>query len=432
MKRKTSGFIFSFLLSISIALTGCGGSSSSEAGEGGSGSTSAEHTIELKVTGYKSGSELGAIPELNEKFMKENPGIIVTYEGMPGNQFKDFIKTRFVAGDASDVIMLHPGLTETIPYGEAGYLLDLSSEPWIERFSPSSLNMVRSGSAVYGIPNDMAVLGVYYNKKIFDQLQLSFPTNWDEFVKACEVIKQAGITPIAIGNNDGWMTLAALFTMAPSTVYKENPDFDEQLNKGQATFAEYWKEMVERWFSLEEKGYLTPNSTGVNLSQAQAAFASEQAAMYIDGNWSLPAILEANPDIEISMAPMPANDPGQPAVASAAVGTVWTINSKSEQIDAAKKYLEFWSQEENQKIWAKSQQSFVTLAGVSSDVAPELAEYSEALANGESYQFLDQGWLHGNAITAELMSSAQGVYLQAITVEEMLENMDRARADAAN
>ncbi|GGD56238.1 ABC transporter substrate-binding protein [Paenibacillus nasutitermitis] len=136
---------------------------------------------------------------MNERFMKENPGIKVTYEGMPGNQFSDFIKTRLAARDASDVIMLHPGLKEVVGYGKAGYLLDLSNEVWISNFSPASLNSLRSDDSVYGIPNDMAALGVYYNKEIFAELKLEFPRNWEEFITACEAIHASGITPISIG-----------------------------------------------------------------------------------------------------------------------------------------------------------------------------------------------------------------------------------------
>jgi len=149
MNRKSSVWTMLLSAGVAVSLTACGGGAeragtpAPSGGEpsrtaAGQGQEAAAEPIELRVSGFKTGSELGAMNELNEKFMKEHPGIRVTYEGMPGNQFEDFIKTRFAAGDASDVIMLHPGLKEVIPYGDAGYLLDLANEPWIADFSPSS------------------------------------------------------------------------------------------------------------------------------------------------------------------------------------------------------------------------------------------------------------------------------------------------------
>lgn len=444
MKRK--GFVvLALALIIAMTLSACGGnkengaspSSSdtpSQAAETASQSPDASASpdnVTLKVSGFKSGSELGAIPELNEKFMSENPSIKVVYEGMPGGQFKDFIKTRFAAGDASDVILMHPGLSDVISYGSAGYLMDLAGEPWIANFTAASLKATSQEGKVYAIPNDMNVMGVYYNKEIFEKLSLATPTNWDEFVAAAEAIKQSGTLPIAIGNNDGWMTLAALYTVAPALVYGPSPDFDANLNAGTATFSGAWDDTVNKWFSLNDKSYLTEKSTGVSLDQAQQAFATGKAAMYIDGSWSLAGIKKTNPDLKLGMFAMPANAAGQDVIASAAVGTTFAINKDTKVADAAKKYLEFWSQAENQKVWAKSQQGFMTINGETGEIDEAFKEIADVVAQGHSYPFLDQGWLYGGAATTEMMTSAQGVYLKAITPAGMLENMDKAWADAA-
>lgn len=446
MRKK--GLVIGLSVLMAASLGACGGNEKNNAANGGSASASAPSAsaseaagtaapggkgeqTELKVTGFKSGAELGAIPELNDKFMQENPDVKVVYEGMPGGQFKEFIKTRFAASDASDVIMLHPGLSNVIAYGKAGYLYDMSGESWIGNFTEASLKASSDGGKVYGIPNDMNVLGVFYNKKMFADLSISTPTSWDEFTAAAEKIKASGKLPISIGNNDGWMTLAAMYTMAPALVYGANPAFDAQLNEGKATFAEGWKDMAEKWYALNDKGYLTAKSTGVSLDQAQQAFAKGEAAMYIDGSWSLSGIKKTNPDLDVGMFAMPSNAAGQDVVASAAVGTTFAINKDTKVLDAAKKYLEFWSRAENQKVWAASQQAFMTIKGETGDLDPAFDEIAAVVAAGRSYPFLDQGWVYGDAANAELMTSAQGVYLKAITPQAMLENMDKSWKQAA-
>lgn len=440
MRRKGLGFL-AMVMMLAVALSACGGKNESGASSSPSSKAAASPTqnasasdkeVTLKVSGFKSGTEIGAIPELNEKFMSENPGIKVVYEGMPGGQFKEFIKTRFAAGDASDVILMHPGLSDIISYGKAGYLMDIANEPWISNFSEASLKATSMDGKVYGIPNDMNVMGVYYNKEIFEKLSIATPANWDEFVAAADKINQSGVLPIAIGNNDGWMTLAALYTVAPATVYHAMPDFDAKLNDGSATFAGAWDDAVTKWFSLSDKGYLTAKSTGVSLDQAQQAFATGKAAMYIDGSWSLAGIKQANPNMKLGMFAMPSNAAGQDVIASAAVGTTFAINKDTKVADAAKKYLEFWSKAENQKVWAKSQQGFMTINGETGEIDEAFKEIADVVAKGNSYPFLDQGWLYGGAATTEMMTAAQGVYLNAITPAGMLENMDKAWKDAAS
>ena len=45
--------------------------------------------VELKVFGFKTGAEEGAIPELIEQFNKENPDIKVVYEGISNDEIAE-------------------------------------------------------------------------------------------------------------------------------------------------------------------------------------------------------------------------------------------------------------------------------------------------------------------------------------------------------
>lgn len=45
-------------------------------------------------------------------------------------------------------------------------------------------------------------LSWYYNQKIFDDLKLKPPVNWDELVTACETISATGITPLSVSVGD--------------------------------------------------------------------------------------------------------------------------------------------------------------------------------------------------------------------------------------
>ena len=46
--------------------------------------------------------------------------------------------------------------------------------------------------AVYGVPQDVGPLGLYYRKDLFDAAGITAPTTWDEFAKAAAVVQGKG------------------------------------------------------------------------------------------------------------------------------------------------------------------------------------------------------------------------------------------------
>lgn len=350
----------------------------------------AGETIKLKVLSYKSGQELGNQEALNKQFEQENPGIQIEFEGKGGTEYKELVKARASSGELADVVMLHPGLADLGLYAKSGYLLDLSGETWAGDIPDSAKSVTTFDGKLYGLPNDLAALGVYFNKAVFEKLGLAIPKTYDEFLQICEKIKASGMTAIAF--NKDWQIFDT-YTFAPSWIYVDHPTFDDQMNKGEATFAGLWDDMFKTYAELYEN-YGSADAAGLSGDAAQSNFANEKAAMMINGNWAYPAVKQANPNLQFGMFPLP-NKKGD-VWASAAVGTTWAINKDSKHVDAAKKYLAFWAKPENQAAWAKSQNSFPTNKNAKADVDPGLQPIADAIAQGHYWRFLDQGWVDPN------------------------------------
>jgi len=102
-------------------------------------------------------------------------------------------------------------------------------------------------------------------------------------------------------------------------------------------------------------------------------FQTGKAAMWISGNWEFANIKSGAPDMELGMFNFPSREGD--VWASAAVGTVWSINKNSAHVDMTKKYLEFWAKAENQEVWAKSQSSFATNSKANPDLDNQLRNY---------------------------------------------------------
>ncbi len=49
------------------------------------------------------------------------------------------------------------------------------------------------------------MVGIWYNKALFEQAGIEeIPTTWTEFLSVVQQLKDAGITPIALGERDKW------------------------------------------------------------------------------------------------------------------------------------------------------------------------------------------------------------------------------------
>lgn len=75
--------------------------------------------------------------------------------------------------------------------------VDLSGEAWAATVDPLAAAETSVNGKLYGQPAQdvSSVWAVAYNKKVFEKLNLSVPTNYEEFKAVCEAIKADGMTP---------------------------------------------------------------------------------------------------------------------------------------------------------------------------------------------------------------------------------------------
>lgn len=136
---------------------------------------------------------------------KEKLGITVEIETRPGGTDGDnIVKTRLASGDMADICMYNSGALLSI-LNPSEYFYDLSNESWIDRLDDTYRDTVSQGSEIYGVPYSSSQAGaVLYSKPIYEELGLSVPNTWDEFIKNCETIKAEGKIPIIGSFADSW------------------------------------------------------------------------------------------------------------------------------------------------------------------------------------------------------------------------------------
>lgn len=135
----------------------------------------------------------------------------------------------------------------------------------------------------YFVPLTLHYLTIFYNKKIFADLNITIPKNWDDFLAVCQKIKKAGITPIGLAANSRW---TPQFWFDYLLLRTAGHEYRQKLMKGYASFTD--KEVLktfEIWKSLFDKGYFNSNSLDYNWDDIPELMYQDKVAMYLIGTF---------------------------------------------------------------------------------------------------------------------------------------------------
>lgn len=389
----------------------------------------AADVVTLNFYHWKAGDSGPTITSIIKKFEAANPTIKIEFEGAPTDQYQQVLPTRLAAGDAPDVFGIFPGQTSAAIV-KAGYVADLSNEAWASRLTGGAKQIMTYDGKLRALPLDQNVIGVVYNKQIFKDAGITaVPTTWEEFNAACEKIKAKGITPLALGIKDQWVTQLIPYTMVTTAIYRDTSDFDAQVTSGKASFAKSnWTSLMADYLALNDKGYFNSGALGTTYDQTVQNMATGKAAMVVNGNWIIAPIVKAAPNLQLGMFALPYRKSGdtKPIWVPGAVGATIAVSASTKYPDEAKKFVAFWAQPDISKEWLKAAGAFPVLKDVTPDLDPVAAEMLPALQAG-SYPFPDQNWPKG--VQDVMLKDIQGVFSKQLTVDQMLAEMDKTWAD---
>lgn len=386
--KKISLLVLSLVLA-SVLFIGCSKTDSTDSlvsigsGDSATDQVEEEGVIELKMFGYKTGNEEGAIPELIEKFNAENEDINVTYEGISNaGGYENILKTRLASGQGDDLFFSNSNyLAELVM---AGYTEDLSDQAVVQEYSDVVNALQTVEGTVPTVVMEVAVFGMFVNTSLLEEVGISeIPNNYSDFLIACEALKAAGKTPIVTGAKDG--TGTALFTLPKSLGedYLSGAIFDnfEAYNSGDIMFGDANREGFELLKELVDAEYINgPKALVTSLGQdAVAEFATGEAGFMPGGSWLTAGIdTAATTEFDYVLAGIPVLDDDSIVLVNPA--TKICVNSSSENKEAALKFLEFFASVDSVNTYVNSQNSFNPIIGGKSTDNPTVAPAAERIA----------------------------------------------------
>lgn len=280
-----------------------------------------------------------AYQDLIADFERKNPDIKVNYVAFEPTGYPTVLSTALAGGKGPDVMMVraYGGLEQV---AKAGYLEPITNKfPELGNFSSQALasETLRSDKQLYAVPFATQTLGLYYNKAIFQKLKLPAPRTWDDLLKAGQMLKAAGVIPLANGTKDAWQAEIMLGVFGPN-VY--GAAFYNDLKNGKTDFED--PRFINAIKQIQKLQPLLPtNYTAVDYPTAQQLFSSGRAGMFAGGSFEMATFRSQNPAIQMDFIPAPSMKKGEQRLVSTYGDGGYAINAKSTKKQAALKFLRF-------------------------------------------------------------------------------------------
>ncbi len=234
---------------------------------------------------------------LKDKF----PDIKVVENPVPGGggtEHRVVLKARITAGIPPDTFQTLGG-AELKDYVDSGVLQpldDLYKElDYAAKIPKPLLNAVTINGHPYSVPLNMHLENIlYYNLKLFQELNITAPTGYEDLMAACKAIKAAkpDMACLAVGSKDNWSDVFVLDTIM---MEDGGPEYYVKFFKGEIDPATdpIFKGALEKLAALQPFINIKDHSS-LTWDQAVSAVGSGQAAMTIMGTWAIGAFIKGS------------------------------------------------------------------------------------------------------------------------------------------
>lgn len=385
--KKVIGAALVGCMTASMFLTACGD------GNENSGKT------EIEILQYKPEAAT-YFDQVEEEFNATHDDIHLTIDSP--NDASTIMRTRFIREDYPDIIGIGGDINYSY-YVDAGILADVSDSEVMGEIKDSYKDILEALEIVptegtFGIPYVANAAGILYNRDMFEEHGWEIPTTWNELMTLCNDIQSEGILPFYFGFKDTWTCLAPWNSMA---VALAPSDLCKQVNRGEATFTDEYREVAEKYLELLEYGPEDPFAYGYN--DACTAFANGESAMYPIGSYAVPQIQQVNPDMNIDSFVTPASDTKEGNTLNSGVDLMFAVTEACENKEAAYEVLEFLYEDENIQAYIDDQNAIPCKEG-DFELASQLDGMTEYIESGNMTDYQDHYYPSEMAVDAQIQT----------------------------
>lgn len=346
--------------------------------------------------------------------------IAIDYNPIKATEYDSKLSLSLQGGTGPDIFLTRrlPG-KRTQSLIDAGYIVALDGLVDFSHFTDTTLNFIRSGNKTWGVPFANQIVGIFYNKDIFDKYNLSEPKTWNELLSICKTLKSNGVTPFMIPGKSAW-ALAMQHAMAGVSVLGE--DWIGKVIKGETTFMD--PAFIDLNKKLNDlKVYYQKDFMANDTNDMSAGFAMGQAAMVFYGIWGGTRWKELNPDFHYGYFPVPPKNKSDKTYVYVYMDGSYGLNKAAKHRNAALKVLKFTASPDYGKIFSKTTGEMTALKDAElpkdNPILIEGYKYANTIASKNIYWVGSPFQMGSPNVYEILREGMQAMYLDKITPEEL-------------
>ncbi|MGW4835050.1 extracellular solute-binding protein [Streptomyces globisporus] len=322
---------------LALAATACG--SDDETGSKSSGELSG--TVTWWDTSSV-GSEDKVFKKLAEGFEKKHPKVDVKYVNVPFGEAQNKFKNAAQAGDgAPDVIRSEVAWTPD--FANLGYLAPLDGTAALKNqddFLKQAVASTKYEDKTYAVPQVIDSMGIFYNKKMFEEAGVEAPASLDDLKTVAKKIKdKTGKTGLYLRGDDPYYFLSFL--------YGEGGDMVDAGSKSVTIDKPEGVKAFKAVKALVDDGTAKTDASD-GWENMMQAFKNGDVAMMINGPWAVADTLtgkEFTDKGNLGVAPVPAGSAAQGAPQG---GHNLAVYAGSKNLDASYAFVEYMTSVDSQ------------------------------------------------------------------------------------
>ncbi len=272
---------------LSLVLAGCSSSSASE--ESSADGKKVIKFMHLWPEG-SSNAQFSIVKDVITEYEKEHKDIKIETEILNPDQYREKLKVLASSNELPDIGMTwSDGFIQ--PYVEGDMLAPLDdvveNNPDLkDAFIPGVKESYAVDGKTYGLPLELNISYVFYNKEIFEKYGLKAPKTFSEYKKVVKTLADNGVVPATVGAKDGWPASFWFMYLADriggSTILTD-------VIKGKAKMDDpAIVKAAEEIQNLVDMGGFVKGASALSNDDAKGYFMNEQAAMFLTATWELP------------------------------------------------------------------------------------------------------------------------------------------------
>ncbi|GAM61029.1 extracellular solute-binding protein [Vibrio ishigakensis] len=307
-------------------------------------STSALANTEVTIAGW-GGNDVVVLNKLVNEVLVDDfkkAGIDIKYRAVEGD-FSQYITNALSAGTAPDAFYMDVAFANTFINSGKVQANSANLNNVSQSMIPSLNTAFEANGEQYGLAKDFNTIALQYNKDIFDDAEVEYPTNqdsWDDLRKKLVEVKEVLGDEVA-----GICVMPDYARFGPFALATGWKPFNEQ---GKTVLDDNFKRAFEFYTNLVTKDEVGILATDLGQGWGGGCFGTEETAVALEGNWISGYLRDKAPNLPYGTTLMP-TDPKTGERGNLLFTVAWAVNADGKNVEATQKAVEILTSKKAQE-----------------------------------------------------------------------------------